>query len=196
MRKWAIWVLLGSCVLFSCQKKSDAPAPSAVSSAGVASEKYFVTFYHDGGKTITFDKLTTLNIYNSASRNLQISYNTVGDTGSISMNINFDMPVDQLPLPYQLTYTQQTMDPAPVSMTYEARMDPYANAFYTSYSSPSVFRKSSDDGHISVLQITKRTAISVGGTFKGSMKQVFPQASYINSLNIDSARFNVAFARQ
>lgn len=196
MRKWAIWVLFGACVLISCQKKRDAPAPSAVSSTGDGNEKYFVTFYHDGGKAITFDKLSATNIYNSANRNLQVFYNTQKDTGSLSMNINFDMPVDQLPLPYQLTYSQQTMDPAPVSMTYESRIDPYANAFYTSYSSPSVFRKSSDDGHINVLEITKRTAISVGGTFKGSMKQVFPQASYMNSLNIDSARFNIAFARQ
>jgi hypothetical protein len=196
MRKSAIWVLSVFCVLVSCQKKSDAPAPSASSATAAGTEKYYITFYHDGGKAITFNKVAGTNIYNSANRNLQVFYNTDKDTGSVSMNINFDQSIDQLTLPYQLTYTTETMDPAPVSLTYEERTDPWANAFYTSYSSPSVFRKSSDDGHINVLQITRRTAISIGGSFKGSMKQVFPQESYLQSLTIDSAKFNVAFARQ
>lgn len=195
MLKRAIWVFFGACLLISCQKKSDSPAPSATS-AVTSSEKYYITFYHDGGKAIVFNKVSGTNIYNSANRNLQVFYNTAKDTGSVSMNINFDMPVDKIVLPYQLSYTTEAMDPAPVSLTYEERSDPWANAFYTSYSAPSVFRKSADDGHISILQITKRTSISIGGTFKGSMKQVFSQESYLSSLTIDSARFNVAFARQ
>lgn len=199
MLKRAFGVILAASLLISCQKKNDlaSPAPSPVSATTkTGSEKYFVTFYYDGGKSITFDKVAALNLYNAAARNLQVKYNTDKDTGAVTLTMYLDQPLDNISLPYQLSYTDYNMDPAPVSIMYEQRTDPAVNAYYTSYSSPSVFRKSSEDGHISVLNITSRTAISVGGTFKGSMKQVFPQASYMNSMNIDSARFNVAFARQ